>query len=219
MKKILSLLAIILIAGTLNAQNLSFGPTLGFGHGWLSVPDDAEDFNRDFHPTYNIGAKLVYSFVSDWGISADVKFSSEGGKFSNSDGGEQEQIFRLNYIRVPIQGIYFFEQLGDRVRPKVFLGPSFGFLVGGENKTKIDGETVQTQKAKDVAKTFDFGLNGGVGANFRIDGNKWLNADITYAHGLTGIFDEDVSSSENYKNRGIGINIGLLFPINQMKKK
>ena len=221
MKKILSLAAITLIAGSLNAQTLSFGPTAGFGHSWLRLPDDAGDnVNREFHPAYNLGAKLVYSFVSDWGISADVKFSSEGGTFEENGGGtESKYRYRLNYVRVPLQGIYFFEQLGDRVRPKVSLGPSFGFLVGGKIKNEEDGNTVSEADAKDFAKTFDFGATVAVGANFRVGGDKWLNADISYAHGFTGVADNGASGSDNFKNSGLGINIGLLFPLSKPGKK
>ncbi|RYY61791.1 MAG: PorT family protein [Chitinophagaceae bacterium] len=218
MKKILSLAAIALFAGSVNAQTLSFGPSVGFGHSWLRTPDDlAEGTSRDFHPSYNVGAKLVYSFVSHWGVSADLKFSGEGGKFT--DNAQSETTYRLNYLRVPIQGIYFFNELGDNIRPKVSLGPSFGFLMGGKGKVEVDGDVQEEQKAKDFAKTFDLGLNAAIGANFKLSGDKWLNADITYAHGFTGVFDNGGSNSDNAKNSGIGINVGILFPINHMKKK
>ena len=218
MKKMFSLAAIVFAASTLNAQTLSFGPTVGFGHSWLRNANDLPDgTSRDFHPSYNLGAKLVYSFVSHWGVSADLKFSGEGGQFT-TDATDVETTYRLNYVRLPIQGIYFFNKLGDNVRPKVSLGPSFGFLVGGKGKTKDNGEVTSEADAKDFAKTFDLGLNAAVGANFKLMGNKWLNADITYAHGFSGVLDADIDNSDNFKNNGIGFNVGILFPINSAKK-
>ena len=216
MKKIWSLAAIVLFAaGSAHAQNLSFGPTVGFGHSWIGSSDKLEDpAKRYFHPAYNVGAKMVYSFVSHWGVSADVKFAGEGGKFGSDSEGDPRTIYRLNYVRVPLQGIYFFEQLGDGVRPKVSLGPSFGFLVGGETKSEEDGETTAEVKSKDYFKSFDLGLNGAIGANFRLMGNKWINADITYYHGLSNINDFD---GAKLRNRGIGFNVGILFPIGTVK--
>ena len=214
MKKMFSLAAIVFAAGTLNAQTLSFGPTVGFGHSWLRTPDALPDgSSREFHPSYNLGAKLVYSFVSHWGVSADLKFSGEGGKFS-TETNDAEDKYRLNYVRVPIQAIYFFNKLGDNVRPKVSIGPSFGFLVGGQRELSTNGQDGPKVDAKDFAKTFDLGLNAAVGANFKLKGNKWLNADITYAHGFSGVLDADIDNSDNIKNSGIGLNIGILFPIN-----
>jgi len=215
MKKIFSLAAVVLVAGSLNAQNLSFGPTVGFGHSLLSSSEDLSNgYERKFRSAYNAGVKLVYSFVSDWGVSADVKFSGEGGKFQSDAAGSRETIYRANYIRVPVQAIYFFEQLGDRVRPKVSLGPSVGFVVGGQLKTKEDGEETNKSDIDNYIKGFDFGLNGAIGANIRMMGNKWINADITYYHGLINVSE---ASGGDLKNRGIGINVGILFPIGTVK--
>ncbi|RYE48801.1 MAG: PorT family protein, partial [Sphingobacteriales bacterium] len=121
---------------------------------------------------------------------------------SNGD----KSIGRVNYIRVPLQGIYFFGDYGQAVRPKISLGPSFGFLVGGETKTDINGQTI-TFKTKEVAKSFDFGLTGAIGANFRIAEATWLNADIAYYHGL---IDASKTIAE-IKNRNIGINIDKVY--------
>lgn len=197
-----------------NAQNLSLGPTAGFGHSFVS--HDNDDNDNEFWPSYNAGAKLVYSFVSHWGISAAVKFSGEGAKQSALAGNDEyEYRYRANYIRVPLEGIYFFGELGDAVRPKLAIGPSFGFLIGGESETKINGTVNNTVKTKDVFDSFDFGLTGAAGANFRLGGDKWLNTDITYYHGLTDISTSPVAGK--IKNRNIGLNVGILFPIGTVK--
>lgn len=218
MKRIFSLAAVIFVAGSLNAQTLSFGPTAGFGHSWLRLPSDAGEVDRGFHPAYNGGVKLVYSFVSHWGVSADVKFSSEGGTFKDTD-SDDKQIWRLNYIRVPLQGIYFFEQLGDRVRPKVSLGPSFGFLMGAKSRTKVNGELSDKTDIKDELNTFDLGATVAVGANIRLGNDTWLNTDISYLHSFTGVLDNGASASDNFKNSGLNLNIGILFPLGGSSKK
>jgi outer membrane protein W len=209
MKKCFLGLAIILFATAASAQNLSFGPTAGFGHSWTSLDKGSADGR--FHPSYNFGGKIVYSFVPHWGVSADVKFSSEGQSIGPDN--DNKVSARANYIRVPLQGIYFFGDYGQKVRPKISVGPSFGFLVGGQTRTYVNGNKVDEFDTKDVAESFDFGLTGAVGANFRIAEATWLNADIAYYHGLTDVYKSNVDA----KNRNIGINIGVLFPIGTVK--
>ncbi|RYG39738.1 MAG: PorT family protein, partial [Chitinophagaceae bacterium] len=154
--------------------------------------------------------KLVYSFVSHWGISADVKFSSEGETLGLDK--DNKTVARANYIRVPLQGIYFFGKYGNKVRPKISVGPSFGFLVGGETKQYTNGDVTATVKTKDFAESFDLGLTGAVGLNVRVAKATWLNADVAYYHGLT-----DVATGGDAKNRNIGINVGVLFPLGTVK--
>lgn len=208
MKRIMIVMALASSATALHAQNLSLGPTAGFGHSWTS--SDNGGLDGRFHPSYNVGGKLVYSFVSHWGVSADVKFSSEGETLGSDN--DNKIAGRANYIRVPLQGIYFFGEYGNKVRPKISVGPSFGFLVGGETKTYVDGNVASTSKTKDFAESFDFGLTGAIGLNVRVAKATWLNADIAYYHGLTNI-----ASSGDAKNRNIGLNVGVLFPIGTVK--
>lgn len=208
MKRIMIVIAFISTAAVVNAQNLSLGPTAGFGHSWTS--SDNGNLDGRFHPSYNLGGKLVYSFVSHWGVSADVKFSSEGETVGVDK--DNKTVFRASYIRIPLQGIYFFGDYGDQVRPKISVGPSFGFLVGGESKQFVNGNETNVVKTKDIAESFDFGLTGAIGLNVRVAKATWLNADIAYYHGLT-----DVVSNGDAKNRNIGINIGVLFPIGTVK--
>ncbi|HUQ64934.1 MAG TPA: porin family protein [Flavitalea sp.] len=209
MKKLLIVMALPMIAFAVQAQNLSFGPTIGFGHSWTNAP--LVNAERTFHPSYNIGGKMVYSFVTHWGISGDIKFSSEGQtvKIINSDAKIKA---RGNYIRIPLQGIYFFGKFGDMVRPKISVGPSFGFLIGGKiTNTLNDTES----KTTDSWNNFDFGINAAAGANIRIARATWLNLDATYYHGLTNVPKFDVKG----KYRSIGINIGVTLPVATLRPK
>lgn len=210
MKTVFIVLISISIAMSSRAQqHVSIGPTAGFGHNWLYNEAFTADYEKSFHPSYNVGLKMVYSIVNHWGISADLKFSGEGGRF-NLKTGDNEFIYRANYIRLPIQGIYFFGEYGQAVRPKISLGPSFGFLVGGKYKQEVNEQSTYEQNINQLFKGFDLGLNVAAGANFRVSPNTWLNTDLTYYHGLS-----DVSESDNtIRNRGIGVNVGLLFGIN-----
>jgi len=208
MKKLFIAGAILLAVNGVNAQHLSLGPTAGFGHSWGR--DDNSATKNKFHPAYNVGAKLVYSTLSHFGFSADVKFSGEGGTIETMSGSTKYKVeTRANFIRVPLQAIYFFGKYGDKIRPKVSLGPSLGFMVGGKSKAFENDKKIGEGDTKDAVKGFDLGANVAAGANFRIKEGVWLNADVTYYHGLVDIS----KAAGNAYQSGVGLNIGVLFPI------
>lgn len=202
MKKLLIVFVMLIATLTLSAQNMSIGLAGGVAHAWTSNDGGAD---RKFHPAYNIGGRLVYSFESSWGVSADVKFSGEGQR---SKGSGFDNRLRTNYIRIPLQGIYFFGKYGDRIRPKLSFGPSFGILVGGRGKVRY-GALEVSEKAKENIKTFDFGLTAAAGGNVRVADATWLNLELVYYHGLSDISKGTGEAS----NRNIGINAGITFPL------
>lgn len=203
MRAMMFMSTILLGTVQVNAQNLSFGPTAGLGHSWTNSGIGTADTKMNAY--YNLGGKLVYSFVTNWGVSADVKFSGEGHKIESAQGNKST--IRANYVRVPLQGIYFFGKYGDRVRPKISAGPSFGFLAGGKQKPFINEES--DVRTKDIWKGLDFGLTVAAGGNVRVAPATWLNLDIAYYHGITDVWE----SGAKGKNRNLGINVGLTFPL------
>jgi hypothetical protein len=116
---------------------------------------------------------------------------------------------------LPLQGIYFFGKSGDVFRPKVSFGPSFGYLLGGKTISRVNGVKAGNYKTKEMFNEFDFGLNGAIGFNYRLGGNKWLNADVAYYHGLSNISN---LSAADFKNKHIGVNLGVTFPLGTVKK-
>ena len=198
---ILTIAGIICIACAYSQMNISVGPNAGFGHTWMSGSGE----NR-YQPAGNFGVALVYSHNNHVGLGVDLKYSIEGGKkeFANVD-----VTSRLNYIRVPVKGIYFFRDYGASFRPKISLGPSFGFLVGGEQEAgslKID--------AKDAHNLFDVGLLGSAGFHYNLVTNTWLHFDLSYYHGFSDVSE----AAETNKNRNIGINLGVAFGIGATSK-
>jgi hypothetical protein len=197
MKKLM--LTVVAIISLLFAQaqlNLSVGPNAGFGHTWMSGSGE----NR-YQPAGNFGLAAVYSHNNHIGLGVDLKYSIEGGKkeFANVDVKT-----RLNYLRIPIKGIYFFRDYGASLRPKISLGPSFGFLLGGKQEI---GST--ETDAKDNYNSFDVGLLASAGLHYNLVTNTWLHFDVSYYHGFSDISD----GVETNRNRNIGINLGVAFGI------
>ncbi len=71
-----------------------------------------------------------------------------------------------------------------------------------------NGDEVSEVKTKSFLKTFDFGLHVAGGGNVRIAPATWLNLDLAYYHGLI-----DVNQNSEMKNRNLGINVGVTFPL------
>ena len=106
MKKVMIIVATLGIGIISKAQTFSIGPTVGFGHSWIT--NSAGD--SKFNPAWNAGIAAVYSTNSHWGIGADVKYSAEGNKVEQL--GITNTI-NTNYVRVPLKAIYFFGKQGD----------------------------------------------------------------------------------------------------------
>ncbi len=90
MRTITVFFLVCFIGSLSQAQNLSFGPTAGFGHGWMNADNFPAGTEKKFHPSWNAGGKLVYSFQSNWGVSADLLVSGEGGRFESSPNTKTE---------------------------------------------------------------------------------------------------------------------------------
>jgi outer membrane protein W len=188
------LLIVLLISSGLSftavAQGrFSLGPNAGLGHSWVT------NFNNSkFKLAANAGVSLVYSATEHFGIGLDAKYSFEGVK-----GPGANNAVDLNYFRLPLKAIYFFNDYGDKLRPKIYLGPSFGFLSAAKAG---DADVKKYYNSSDIA------LTAGAGFNYRLVRNAWFNADLNYLNGLSNIVK---NSSEKVHNRNIGINVGVNF--------
>lgn len=202
MKKVLFVLTALCASYFTQAQTQSFGPTAGFNWAWLSDIDDVKG-----RPSFNIGFTYNYSILESAGIGIEARYSEEGARWE--DRGETFTT-RLNYIRVPMEFHYFFGRLGERIRPKIFAGPSFAFLVGGKADVGVGGQTVDS---RDFYEGFDVGLMGGIGFNYRLAERTWLNFDFAYTHGLLDVVQE--STFSDAQNRMVNLNVGVAFGIGE----
>lgn len=219
MKKVSMMLLCIAVAATVSAQKIvTIGHTAGIGNSWLSNGDElAPGFdNAEMHISYSIGLRMIKSIHPNWGISSDINFSSQGGTYGR-DNSDARMVFRANYLRHALQGVYFFGDRGNRVRPKISAGPSIAIYAGGKTKLK-DGsnESVADMRSKNLYKTWDFGLTGAAGVNIRLKPELWLSAEGAYYHGLTNAND---LTDVKMRHRGLAFNVGLLMSPDYSKMK
>lgn len=182
------------------SQNLSIGPIIGLNYSKFSNNESSV-----FKPGFNGGVFLNYSTKTDFGFNGSLIYSQLGGDVKNS-----ENYLRLNYVQLPINLVYYFGE-GMRkgsFRPKLFLGPYFGYLLTANTPGFTNEQTL-----KQMNET-DFGINLGAGFNLAIQSKTWLNVELKYGHGLSVVpiqFDD--------KNRALSLNVGLSFPLGNYDKK
>jgi len=200
-------------------QYISIGPVVGFGHSGVTngtIKDDI-DVHSKFHPSFDAGIGLIYAKHEHWGFGGELLYSQEGFK---KQGVEQPLDVTLTqtagYIRVPLKVYYFFGGYKQKVRPKVYLGPSFGFKIMDDykyegNNDMSDALLTMTHPGPLVDfKTFDFGLQAGAGVNITLSRALWLNLDINYYQGLLDAAD-DVDNSVFSTHSGYNMNQHLRF--------
>lgn len=198
MKKVLFAIVALSTGFFAQAQQSSLGPSVGLNYAWLSDRD-----NTTGRPSFNIGLTYTYSIIQNGGLGIDLRYSEEGTK---QEVNGVELTTKLNYVRLPIKFFYFFGQLEDNFRPKIFAGPSLGFLVGGKSEIASEFGTTEVD-SKDYFENFDVGVNAGLGFNYRLVESIWLNFGVAYTHGLTNV----VKSGPETFNRNVNVNLGVAW--------
>jgi len=191
-KVILTTVLLSVACLSIHAQTLSIGPVIG---GNLSSISEAQNGERLLGLAAGLFAN--YSINEKIGLNVKTLFSQMGLASSVSD-----ESVRLNYFQIPLSGVYFFGETGNKFRPKVFLGPYVGFLLGAKNGD-ID--------IKESFKSLDFGGQVGLGFNYSLKERTWLNVDAGYSAGFAEVFE--AANLFKGKNNALFLNIGLSFPI------
>jgi hypothetical protein len=187
-----------------NGTVFSIGPSVGISQTWIrNTTEDAV-----FKPGFTAGITTMYSAMEHFGVGLDLLYSLEGGRFESSD---VESDINLQYFRIPLKFAYFFGDVDQNFRPKVSVGPTFGWLIDGNGTvTTNPGDANENTTDVEISNSFevlDIGLNANVGFNLKLAERIWLNADIVYNHGFY-----DITANDNY-NSNLGIRAGVAFGI------
>ncbi|MDR2918631.1 MAG: PorT family protein [Tannerella sp.] len=187
-KKWLLLMAfVILMAPVANAQ-FRFGVKGGVNIAKVSFSKDviSPDNVTGFHigPTIEIGGDGL-------GVDAAVLYSQKGFEYDNES-------IKNDYIDVPVNLKYKFSMV-PIVKPYVAAGPYFSFRVAGD-------KVWDTIKGQIESKSFDTGLNLGIGAEVL----RLLQVGVTYSWGFTDNYDFEVDDSSG-KNRMWSISAAVYF--------
>ncbi|MCH5714774.1 outer membrane beta-barrel protein [Niabella hibiscisoli] len=189
------------------------------GHSWTVGNRTSDDMKYAFHPTVQFGRAAFYNFSDNIGIGLGTFFSTEGGRFKISDGsneGKAEQ--RMNYVRIPLGAMFTFGDPASRVRPRLGLGGSVGFLVGGKTYLINEEDAFAGAKTTKIMSTkIDAGANASLGFSVRVADGFLINHDINYYHGLVENKYE-ATNLPSFTHRNVGLSMGFSITGDAMKR-
>lgn len=152
------------------------------------------------------GAFYGIDFTDDFGVRLDalyVQKGAEGKIVAPGDDHGHESVVTLDYLEFPVLFMVGFPT-GEKFAVNLFAGPTFGFNMTAELEDKDHGETIELD-----VETFELGATFGGGAEYMLSSMSIIG-DFRYAIGGTSIAD-----NFDGKNTGIGIMVGLKFPLGQ----
>jgi hypothetical protein len=147
------------------------------------------------------GGFMTYSINDLFAIQPELFFSAKGSKRDVTGGTAS---VKLNYLEIPV---LFRVQLagGTKFKPNFYAGPEIGFLL----TAKYSPASGSDMDVKNDYKSTDFGLIGGVGAEYPIGSGKLL-IDIRYDAGLSKVV-KLTSVPDQIKNSAITFLAGYGF--------
>lgn len=187
--------------------SMSFS-TMAQNKVWSVGPEAGVSFSRygkdastnDFKSGAIGGMFLTYSILNTFAVTTKLLYSQKGASFESVDTKQT-----LNYFEVPLIGRFFLNKEGS-FRPNIFVGPSFGFLMGATNKVG-SSDRVDIPSYKNIFNDFDLGVTGGIGFNFLISNETYFIIDARYTHGLSDI----TKANGNVNNNALGLTAGISF--------
>ena len=148
-----------------------------------------------------LGLGTTYSLNENSGLTLEALYSVEGYKAPFDE-------YRLRYLEVPLYFDYFFGKLGDRFRPKVYVGvaPSF-FLSGTLNELNVNN---------DYYNKVLISFTGGLGFNYRLSNRIWLNTDLRSFIGLSDIRAKNFTEGDAVNPRIVQLSLGLMYGLTKL---
>lgn len=219
MKKIFVAIVFLLFIAVsgIAQQGFAISDKVMIGHSWTVGNRNSEDVKYAFHPTVQFGRTAIYNFSDNVGIGLGTFFSTEGVSFkidNNTDADKARQ--RMNYIRIPLGAVFTLGSAENRVRPRIGIGGSVGFLVGGKTYVLSDDDVFAGAKTtKAMSTKVDAGATGSLGFSVRVADGFLINHDINYYHGL--VENKYNSNLPSFTHRSIGLSMGFSLSGDAMK--
>jgi hypothetical protein len=169
------------------------GITAGYGSaGVKDVPGD-----NQFKPATKFGLTFITERSRIWAWGAGLNLSAEGYK-TRVQGGESS--VTPVYLRMPVRGYYFFTH-GCAIRPMAYFGPEIGVKVAESSSGRVLGsESSSGNTNAKQFRSFDAGINAGVGVNIRAVDGIWINLDGGLYKGFSDALEHSGGSFNEHKN-------------------
>ena len=159
---------------------------------------------------------LTGRYISDkhFGIQVELNYSQRGWKELTDTIYLNKYSRSLAYLELPfLTHIYF--DLGKQVRLIFNLGPQIGYYIGAKEIEREINDPIRETSYFDlpVQKSFDYGLKGTMGLEFRTKAGSFI-LDGKYYFGLSDIFNNTKADFfQASANKVIGVNLTYLFRV------
>jgi len=160
-------------------------------------------------------------FGGQWGLQAEVNFSTKGFDARETDQGEEvSSKYKISYIEIPIL-LYWKLPLKGRIMPGLFFGPYLGHAQKVMEIQTAFGETEKRELGENL-KNLDIGLILGVNIRYGL-GAMVLMSDIRYSLGLNNISKDieavayEFQEGDGIKNGALTLSLGVGFDLTKSK--
>ena len=158
------------------------------------------------------GVSVRYISEKHFGIQVELNYSQRGWKELTDTVYLNKYSRSLSYLELPFMTHIYFD-LGKQVRLIFNLGPQFGYYIGAKELEREINDTERETFYFDVPvqKSFDYGLKGTMGLEFRTKAGSFI-LDGRYYFGLSDIFNNTRADFfQASPNKVAGINLTYLF--------
>ncbi len=204
MKKLLSLTLLVLCAAVLVPQDLSAGVGVKAGLNFANVTVKPAP-GVDLQTLTGITGGVYFSLgLGPIAIQPEILYSRRGFQYEQAEIGKFE--YMNDYIEVPV--LVKFSMLPGLVKPFIFGGPSFGYLIRARGRLTAGGTSI-TDSTSDMFKKPEVAAVFGIGLDFKLIVLK-LNVDARYHLGISNIASAEMEG-ETFKNNGFSVLVGVGF--------
>lgn len=230
MKRVLSIIMMVLLVNTLKGQSAKTGMLIGInlanwkGDDVLFAEDMSYGMNLTFGSTdfkytsesrigFNAGFLVDYRITNFLSVQPEISYSQKGAKFTGGGTVEidyedytvdQDLIMQLDYVDFALMARILL--LKSNVRPYIIGGPGLGYLVLSKMKVKttVEDETNTDSNEADQFRKLDYHVN--VGGGFEFSGS--MRIEFRYYHFFNPVTEE---SNDEYKLFNSVKSINLVF--------
>jgi hypothetical protein len=162
---------------------------------------------------YAAGLQLGFNFNKHFGLQSGVGYVRTGQNYEDTfnPGAPYPTPYNvvrkvdLRYIRVPLTFQYKFHFNNTKFKMYTSIGPYFGWLLSASESVTLN-DTVRTDLTPAIEKfnSLDIGMSLGVGGEYFITKNIYLNMGLAIDYGFTDMNGKAVKNLEWFSKNDVG---------------
>ncbi|MFA6128490.1 MAG: porin family protein [Bacteroidales bacterium] len=211
-----SVVAVLLISGSVAQAQFSYGAKLGMG-----FPGFIDEQIASQRITLNLGLTGSFKIIDGLQLMTELGYQRKGNKYTNQVWDSKGVVIddstylvktNLDYVNIPL---YLKFNLGRTSKFYVQLGGYYGYLVHANFTGLRLGEMVKKEPIRDGLRPHDFGIIAGGGIETPIRPGFGVILDIKYQYGLQNILRDPlvIGDSKPLKNKGLSLSMGFYVDI------